>query len=166
MALSTDRSIPAAYSYSNGSDNRSIAMLAQVLRQFHVDTDPRYQPLEGETYCNIFAWDVSRALACELPHWWRGQEQTANMLERWLMDHGAEYGWLKANASIAQGKACQGYPAIALWANPSGGHGHIAFLMPIAAMDIVLAQAGKRCGYDVGYNEAFGVLPATFWWHL
>src|SRR5438067_1564270 len=63
---------PTSPPLTNGSDNRSAANYAAVVKQFDVANNGRYTPNQqgkGETYCNIFLWDVTRALACEVPHW-------------------------------------------------------------------------------------------------
>ena len=46
---------------------RSPEHLRQVLAQFDL-SDSRYAADKTGTKCNIYAWDASRALSCELPH--------------------------------------------------------------------------------------------------
>lgn len=53
----------------NGPGNRSPELLRAVARQFEVERNPRYARSVGATWCNIFLWDVTAALRCEIPHW-------------------------------------------------------------------------------------------------
>src|SRR5437016_3818100 len=54
---------------TNLAGQRDPAIYSQLINQFAVGFNPRYLPVHGNTYCNIFAWAVSRAMGAELPHW-------------------------------------------------------------------------------------------------
>lgn len=134
---------------------------------------PRYQPELGETYCNIFAWDVANLLDVPLPHWvgqdgapcevGRGRELSANGLCLWLNTVGPSYGWAKAGAAEAWAAAQRGALVVATHENP-GGHGHIAVVLPHADA-LRVAQAGKRCFADGPIARGFGSKPVAFFVH-
>jgi len=161
--------------------NRSRDLLERVIRQFRVATNPRYrqnQQGRGETYCNIFVWDVTRALGCEVPHWvdaggqpvapGQGRELDANGVCRWLRDHGPRHGWKPVSDWLALLEANAGRPALAVWENP-GGIGHVAVVRPgtrDAARGVPIAQAGA-INFDDGYlKDGFGSAePIRFYVH-
>jgi hypothetical protein len=96
----------------------------EAVNQFGVESQchlARYRPTGFGTFCNIFVWDVSRAVGSELPHWvYRtghalegmpvppelgmkerlaaGRELSANRLIEWIIAHegdAAYHGWLQ-----------------------------------------------------------------------
>lgn len=146
--------------------NRSAELYRQVINQFHVETNPRYEVNKkghGDTYCNIFLWDVTRAMGAEIPHYVDPQtkepvyypnvsgarELTANATYNWLAEKGAQYGWREVTAEQAQLLANQGRPVVTAKKNPSG-HGHVQVVCPSAdgAYDprrgVTVAQAGSK----------------------
>lgn len=161
----------------NGAHLRSPQALRAVVAQFQVETNPRYQPENGHTFCNIFVWDVMLALRCELPHWvddggnptapGKGNETNCNALVPWLEKHGERFGWIERSEESAALHAANGGPAIAIWRNPSGRPGHVAVLLPSSDSVTRVAQAGARCLFDVPLIEGFGgkVFPLRFFIH-
>lgn len=159
---------------------RSGEALLAVVAQFEVETSPRYRAEirddRRETWCNIFAWDVTRALDAEVPHWvdragrgvraGRGRELTANATVRWLETHGAARGWAEGDAASAVGAAEAGQPVLAVWQNPDG-HGHLAVVVPTLSREPCLhvAQAGATCFSSRPLAEGFGERPARFFIH-
>lgn len=160
---------------TNGVHLRSPQALRAVVAQFDVEHSPRYQPIREvlpngktklTTFCNIFAWDVMRALKVELPHWvdengtpcepGKGRELNCNALLPWLEEHGKTYGWSEADEPTAAAHAANGCPAVAIWRNKTGGPGHIAALLPGADTTTRIAQAGARCFFDEPLTS-FGV---------
>ena len=140
-----------------------------VIDQFAVRTNLRYlknRNGRGETYCNIFVWDVTRAMGAEIPHWLgadgsptttgRGRELTANDAIEWLRSHGPRFGWRAVDRSGAQAHANRGCPAIAAWLNP-GGIGHIAVVRPgvLGEDGPIVAQAGETNEREVETARAF-----------
>jgi hypothetical protein len=140
--------------------------LVRAAEQFHVEAHVRYRAWMGKTWCNIFAWDFTRALGCEIPHWVTAdgnsappfgpgaRETTANMLAEWLWTHGAAHGWRPVESrELAAMRADLGYPTVAVWRNPNAtASGHIALMLP---NDIVI-QAGTRNGrmpLEVGFGR-------------
>ena len=95
-----------------------------MINQFAAGNNPRYAHQNGSTYCNIFAWDVTRAMGAEIPHWvdasgnptvLKGNELNANAVNEWLHQHGARFGWRKTTLSDAVDQANQGCPVVASW---------------------------------------------------
>lgn len=115
---------PVASRIISTPDARSAAQLDAVLAQFHVESNPRYRPGGGVTWCNIFTWDWSLAMGAEIPHWVDGKETTANILAGWLAAHWTEHG-----PRDAQGEANAGRPCVAVAVNRAGP-GHIAPVRP------------------------------------
>jgi hypothetical protein len=142
-----------------------------VLRQFGLDTSARYAPREGLTFCNIFSWDFTRAMGCEIPHWWQPaegarQELTANATLR-LLRMGALPGWRACSPAAAWDHAALGQPVTVWWQNGYGS-GHVAVLEPRAHngdwRNGLVAQAGRVCGYEMPLAKAFGAqrLPLLY----
>ncbi len=151
-------------------DNRNAATYDNVINQFAVGVNPRYTPRDGTTFCNIFAWDVTRAMGAEIPHYvdpvtreptaqvpGAGRELDANGVNRWLNDLGPEHGWREVGAEEAQALANEGHPGVASWNNP-GGIGHIGVVRPgeLNGNGPELAQAGARNFND---GHVFDVFP-------
>ncbi|MCS7081165.1 MAG: LysM peptidoglycan-binding domain-containing protein [Chloracidobacterium sp.] len=147
--------------------NRNRATYDNVINQFAVGVNPRYARREGNTYCNIFVWDVTRAMRAEIPHWvdangnptavGRGRELDANATNQWLNTHGGRFGWREVSAEEAQRLANQGHPVVASWRNP-GGIGHIAIVRPgeMTSRGPAIAQAGAR-NFNYGQlQDGFG----------
>lgn len=144
--------------YTSDSGDRSYENYAKVIDQFHVDTNPRYAKRWGYTYCNIFVWDVTLAMNCEIPHFYDPEtgessrkagylEMTANRLAKWLDEFGPKFGWWQVDARTAQAKANEGYPVITSWYN-KGGTGHTQIVRPSShefdeAKGPEVAQAGS-----------------------
>jgi LysM repeat protein len=156
--------------------NRSAERYNSVINQFNVGANQRYKPYKlgkGDTYCNIFAWDVTSAMGAEIPHWVDpatgnprkypdvsgASELNANGVSKWLKEHGSRYGWREATASEAQAAANSGKPTVASWYNTSGGPGHIVAIRPEdksnypninSSEGVYMAQAG---GNNYNYNS-------------
>ena len=149
----TRRSFPTNPPLHSEPGQRSPTLYDNVINQFAADNNPRYAHQNGSTYCNIFAWDVTRAMGAEIPHWvdasgnptvLKGNELNANAVNEWLHQHGARFGWRKTTLSDAVDQANQGCPVVASW-NNGGGIGHIAVIRPgiaTAAEGPWMAQAG------------------------
>lgn len=122
---------------------------------------PRYQPRAGNTYCNIFAWDWSRAMGCEIPHVVDGRELTINAGIDWLREKGPLAGWFPGAGVVTE-------PTVVTWRNPEG-HGHIAVVRSSTGSrwDYRYAQAGATCYADASLGQCFGKPKWQFlqWWH-
>ncbi|MBC6610453.1 LysM peptidoglycan-binding domain-containing protein [Hymenobacter sp. BT507] len=166
---------------TNEEAARTATVYTEVIDQFAVGKNPRYRPRDGNTYCNIFLWDVTRAMHCEIPHWVNAQgnpaepfqagasEMNVNGTLTWLTNQGTRhFGWKPTDAADAQRCANEGHPAVALWRNPTGGHGHTAVVRPgalLAGRGAAIAQAGRLC-FNLGHiKDGFGNLTPKFYVH-
>ncbi|MFA5675712.1 MAG: hypothetical protein WDA65_04235 [Christensenellales bacterium] len=154
---------PAIYSFPY---NRSASLYNRVIAQFSVETNPRYEVNKkgrGDTYCNIFVWDVTSAMGAEIPHYIDpktgapmkypnvsgARELSANGTYNWLHQYGEKYGWYQVSAQEAQMLANTGRPVVASLKR-SGMSGHIQIVCPSAdglydpKRGVMIAQAGRR----------------------
>ncbi|MBN2360300.1 MAG: hypothetical protein JXR83_12680, partial [Deltaproteobacteria bacterium] len=171
--------IPLDAPLQNREGDRSASNYAQVINQFAVGNNPRYTPREGNTYCNIFAWDVTRAMGAEIPHWVKNDgspaavgeagayELDANGVNRWLNNHGEANGWRQVSAEEAQRLANEGHPCVASWYH-SGGIGHISVVRPgeLTNKGPAIAQAGSTC---TNSTHVWNIFPSgadvQYWVH-
>lgn len=95
----------------------------KVINLFAVEVNPRYAPRDYDIYCNIFVWDVTRAMGAEIPHLvgengepvstYQGTRLSASGMNLWLKSHGPQYGWREVSAAEVQHLANLGHPAVA-----------------------------------------------------
>lgn len=174
-APGTTTSAKASYNHpplTNDAAHRNANAYAQVINQFAVNHNGRYRRDGNGTYCNIFVWDVTRAMNCEIPHWVDRTGDTAvpraggareiniNAGLDWMEDFGIpHHGWQEVSAQTAQNHANQGRPAVAMWKNRMpGGHGHTAMIRPgsINNRGPATAQAGS-INFNQGHmSDGFG----------
>jgi hypothetical protein len=78
---------------------RNKASYEQILKQFAVQTNPRYQEDGPQKFRgHIFVWDVSRAMHCEIPHFLGAKELSLAQTCDWLRHEGPMRGWNKVSA--------------------------------------------------------------------
>lgn len=170
-------SVAATPSVVSTTGNRSAELYNEVIDQFNVETNPRYEVNkngENDTYCNIFMWDVTSAMGAEIPHYVDpetlepmyypdvegAQEMNANAIYNWLGEVGEEYGWYQVTAEQAQNLANEGHPAVTARYN-SGGHGHVQVVCPSedgtydAGRGVAVAQAGLRLRRYAYMNDLY-----------
>lgn len=160
---------PAIVSTQN---DRNPQRLRQVIDQFNVANTERYRPYKNgrDTYCNIFLWDVTSAMNCEIPHFVDpatgkprqypdiegAVELGAVQTEDWLVKYGPEYGWREVDAATAQAYANRGKPAV----TTAGSIGHVQVVCPSqdggfdTIRGVTVAQAGSR---NTGYIHISGI---------
>lgn len=167
----------AASSMISNAGNRSADTYRKVIDQFDVENNPRYAPRNGSTYCNIFQWDVTKAMGAEIPHYTNAvtgdpttssdpdvRYMNANRISDWLNTKGEEYGWYEVSAQQAQQLANQGHPAVTIWKNNGGGHGHCQVVCPSESggydtqKGVTIAQAGRRL---MNYSYITNVYSST-----
>jgi LysM repeat protein/peptidoglycan hydrolase-like protein with peptidoglycan-binding domain len=165
--------IPVDAPLQGSPSNRNADTYSDVIDQFGVASNPRYQPRDGNTYCNIFAWDVTKAMGAEIPHWvdangnptgvGQGRELDANGVNQWLNNQGPQHGWREVSAEEAQRLANEGHPTVASWNNP-GGIGHIGVIRPgeINERGPAMAQAGSSNFNDGHVKDSFGNAPVQY----
>ncbi|MDR0446653.1 MAG: hypothetical protein LBH17_06490 [Oscillospiraceae bacterium] len=157
--LPTAEWVPASPVYTNMPSERSPENYIAAVAQFDVTQAPRYAPgRNGHTYCNIFVWDVTRALGCEVPHYIDpasgapmeypdtagASELNALSMGRWLASTGKSYGWVEVSPEQAQLQANRGRPAVAV----SSAVSHISMVVPSRTdydprLGVAVAQAGS-----------------------
>jgi len=152
---------PTTPAVTSVEGNRSPELYRSVIDQFRVERAERYKPFrEGNTYCNIFVWDVTSAMGAEIPHYTdpatgepryypdiRGaRSMGATATCEWLRTHGQTYGWREVDAETAQMHANQGKPAM----TSAGSLGHVQIICPSRdggfdpVRGVTIAQAGSR----------------------
>lgn len=170
--------VPVDPPLCNHPGERNPRLYERVIEQFDVATNPRYAPRDGKTYCNIFAWDVTRAMSAEIPHWVtptgepakcreRGaQRNNCNAMHAWLHSVGDKYGWRRVDAMDAVIWASRGCPAVAIYYNLNG-NGHVGIIRPDSTKDSgpLLAQAGQRSFLRGSLVDSFGSNTPEFWVH-
>jgi hypothetical protein len=92
------------------------------------------------TLCNCYVTCCTAALGCAVP------PMKANEQHAWLKSpEGQRMGWMPVDSETARQRAQLGYPTVAAWLNPSGGHGHIALVVPadpIGPVGVYVSAAG------------------------
>ena len=174
--------VPSSGFNANGPTQRSPSNYTATVKQFEVETNPRYvrghdgDPKNGlETYCNIFVSDVTLSMGCEIPHWvdaatgapvamGKGVEQSANKVFVWMNAHSLVYDWMECGERQARRRASAGFPTVVIWGNPNG-IGHVAMVLP--GTDFThIAQAGGTNFFDREIHVGFGnATPLMFYTH-
>lgn len=157
---------------TNNQHERSAYNYANVIKQFDVEHSKRYEN-DDYTYCNIFVWDVTRAMGAEIPHWSNERkEMKVYQIIEWLRKDGKAKGWRLAPANFAQQMANDGKPAIAIWKNPRNDEGHVAVVRPGSVgfpEGPAIAQAGRLIVHadhlDDGFNDPHFQKKIEFWYH-
>lgn len=164
---------------TGGSTNRSPELLDRIIDQFDLAHE-RYQPKAEGTKCNILVWDVTRALACEIPQRELVNNQliqlNANAMYNWLNGPRArEHRWTEVAEQVARARADAGFPVVVAQYNP-GGPGHMAVGRPAphapggppAPEDgkLWIAQAGgKNLRYARVADTFLPQFPKRFFFH-
>lgn len=141
--------------------------MRRVVDELQVETAQRYKADSKRTWCNIFVWDVTRQMGCEIPHWVKdgaasdpgqGSELTANGINKWLKKFGPANGWHQADRLTALDAASRGHVVVASYNSQSSSSGHIAIVLP----EGTIAQAGRENFVGKTIREGFGSLPVEF----
>lgn len=159
-------------------ENRDPSRLLAIIAEHHFrgshghiwkDGNPvgRYTPYDvdgkpgDETWCNLFAQDVSEAMSVMIPRYTR-----ANELVAWLgTPTAATFAWETVPAHVAQRMADEGQLALVGWVNPSGP-GHIAVLVPsLGEAGTFIAQAGGVRFTRGTVAQGFGGRAVTYFAH-
>jgi hypothetical protein len=149
--------------------DRSPQATIRVVQSLDVTRSRRYLPRDGYTWCNIFVWDFTVAMCCEVPHWWDpirrvivdphtpdGQRMRVNDMYLWLHDSSIGHGWRLVGEQQAIAEASGGNPVLAIRPNPVGS-GHVSILRPDSQDGLVrTAQAGESNWEDgpLGFSGA------------
>lgn len=160
---------PVTAPITNGSDHRSAPALETVLAQFDL-AHARYVATATDTFCTTLGWDVTRALGCEVPHYWlagdRVIEQDANAIANWFALYGAlRHGWLPVDMVNAIAGVNAGMPVCGIAKNPSG-HGHMVIGRPTPpGSELLCKMAGRINADSIQLSKAFGGLHPMLYRH-
>lgn len=122
-----------------------------VTRALNVEGSKRWKPRGGDTFCNVYSYDMVRALGAYLPRvwWYKNAEQrvrngddvavaygktvyemNADGMYAWMDGAGKELGWQRVDdMAVAQAMANEGRVAIIL-AEHKNGPGHVSVILP------------------------------------
>lgn len=168
MLIPLDPATPCEPGITCGTLSRSPENYLAVARQFSVESNPRYTPrdIQGnghvDTFCNIFASDVLKAMGCEPGHFFMGNELSANRMVDWYDRHAKDYAWREVTEVEARENAARGCPTIVIWKNPSLNadgrpkSGHVAVVLPCLTPDTMIAQAGAHNFFNGPLAGGFG----------
>lgn len=154
---------------TSSEGDRSRENYNAVIDQLWVEKNQRYTDRDNKTFCNIFMWDVTKAMGAEIPYYVNRQtgaaeeyrpgiladayQQSAADYYRWMNRHGAEYGWKKVSAKEGQEAANRGEPAVALYL-----FGHCQVIRPFPENSGESPQ-GNICYAQAGSPKAYGYQP-------
>jgi hypothetical protein len=141
---------------------RNPRILWTVIDQFAVAKNKRYDAPDGSR-AHVFAWDVSLAMECPIPHHRQGRELSLAQTVDWFRYEAATVGWLKVDAEGAVAAADAGQLVYVIPKNPKLKQ--LAIVRPGGAGDDGLprvASAGLPRGNDLGVTEALGRDPLYF----
>jgi len=151
---------PAIPAITSSPNSRSPELYRAVIEQFQVGTAERYRPFRnGSTYCNIYVWDVTRAMGAEIPLYTDpstgepryypdikgAKSMGATAMDQWLSTYGRSYGWREVDGETAQMYANTGTPAV----TTAGSIGHVQVVCPSRdggfdkIRGVTVAQAGR-----------------------
>jgi hypothetical protein len=141
---------------------RNPRILWTVIDQFAVAKNKRYDAPDGSR-AHVFAWDVSLAMECPIPHHRQGRELSLAQTVDWLRYEAPAAGWLKVDAQGAVAAADAGQLVYVIPKNPKLKQ--LAIVRPGGVGDDGLprvASAGQPRGNDLGVTEAVGRDPLYF----
>lgn len=138
---------------------RSARVLWSLIDQFAVGNNPRYQVISpaADPRAHVFAWDVSLAMDCEIPHNRGGREMTLAQTVDWVRLECTYRGWKKIDSAGALAAADRGELVLVISKDPKVRA--LAIVRPGGAGEDGLprvASAGKPKGNDLSVAEAVG----------
>jgi hypothetical protein len=146
---------------------RSAELYKQVINQFAVGTNPRYEPDDDiKPRAHIFVWDVSRAMNAEIPHFAGARELTIGQTVDWVRREGSNRGWRKTDIDGAVQAANEGMLVVAVPKDPNVKL--IALVRPGPPDPDGrprFAASALRRGNDLGCRETFGVMALEYFLH-
>ena len=184
----SDRQWEDAYpGKTNPEGYRDPDAYREVLRDLDVEKRGRYRP-GRDTWCNIYVWDATKAMDCEIPHYYNPatgegftreeaiaagqyssrnpdgyQEMSALRMTQWLEQHGANNGWVECDADTAIQMANQGYPTV-IAATDTNHVGMVAPQNP-GESGVQISQAGARNFEHGPQRKGFGNHRVKYYYH-
>lgn len=136
---------------------RSSSTYSKAIDSLNVETNKKYLPSGGKTYCNIFAQDVMNHsdIDAELP------TGLANDIADALYGNGTP-GWYSVDFKEAQKRANQGYPTVGV--RKDSPHGHLVVVRPkgkeiTVLKEVQVAQAGTKNYNSTTINWSWSAEP-------
>jgi hypothetical protein len=115
------------------------------------------------TMCNTYVTCCTAALGCAIP------PMKANEQHAWLLSpEGKRMGWMPVDNETARQRAQLGYPTVAAWTNPTGGHGHIALVVPqdpTGPVGVYVSAAGAANFVRALWHRSFGTNAPSYFTH-
>jgi hypothetical protein len=135
-----------------------------TVRKLGPTTNPKYQPRNGNTYCNVFTHDYMRARGLSEKQF---PLQLANDTNKWLKSSSAaKQGWKQVSAEEAQRFVNNGGIGLVSRLN-RGGHGHIAPILEGQTQGgyPAISNVGSRnfLSGHAGDSPAFRAGPTSYW---
>lgn len=141
---------------------RHAALLTNVINQFAVGKNPRY---DGDERGHIFAWDVSRAMNCELPHFVGTRELDLMQTVDWLRNEAPLRGWQRLALPEAHAAAMGGQLVFAIPKERRTRFIAIVRPDPMSNGRPRTAACAKKRGNDLSVTEALGVFSIDYITH-
>jgi hypothetical protein len=149
------------------SNKRSPRVLWTLIDQFAVGTNPRYASSKpGESRAHVFAWDVSMAMECEIPHYKLGREMTFMATVDWVRFKSTEQGWRRIDKQSAIAAADRGELVLMISKDPKVWV--LAIVRPGGAGDDGhprVASAHTPRGNDLSAADCLGGAEGDFYSH-
>lgn len=131
---------------------RSALELDRIAEALGVDKAYCFQPRDGLTHCNDYVCCFVAALGAPFAP----AGTLANAQHTWLTD--TSHHWRQVDAVDAAKRADLGFPVVASWFNQTGGHGHIAVVMPASAPGhLFVSAAGAKNFVCAPIENSFGL---------
>ena len=124
---------------TNKEGERGREAYLEVLADLDVGNRKRYARTANATWCNIYVWDATLAMGCEIPHYYDPKtgkkvkpgtpgylEMGASRMTTWLEKFGEQNGWVECDEATAIKMANNGYHTVAAGTNT----GHVAMVAP------------------------------------
>ena len=144
---------------------RHKGLYEQVLKQFAVASNPRYAPdAIDKNRSHIFAWDVSLAMNCEIPHFVGAKEHNLSQTTDWLRHEGPMRGWVRVNEANIYTVVDLGQLVVAVPKDPR--RNGMAIVPPQARGFVpTVVSAGLKRGWGIGLRDALGVSACEYFTH-
>jgi hypothetical protein len=146
---------------------RTREVYEMVVKQFGVLVNPRYaDDAPGKIRGHIFAWDVSRAMNCEIPHFVGAKELTLAQTCDWLRHEGPMRGWKRVMDADIVEAANSGRLVVALPRELKNKQ--IAIVAPQEPAEDGVARLTGIClrrAVDAHPRDMFGARPMDCYYH-
>ena len=172
---------------TNAEGYRYPEAYEKVLQDLQVETRGRYAPGK-DTWCNIYVWDATKAMDCEIPHYYNPEtgegftrqeaisageyepgnpdgyyEMSAPRMTEWLETHGAKNGWIECDAETAIQMANKGMPTVVAATDTN----HVGMVVPQREGEsgVMISQAGASNFEHGSLNQGFGNYHVKYYYH-